>query len=97
VPAMTIPPAFGLTDLADRWGLSKTATLNWTKADGFPAPRRINRDRHAVWEQADVIAWEQGRRDDGLPVPGELGNGQRGPDRQPRKRRGAPDDGGLPA
>jgi hypothetical protein len=87
---MTIPPAFGQTDLADRWGLSKTAASNWTRKAGFPASRRINRDQHEVWEQDDVIAWEQARRDAGLPVPGEVGHGQRGPDRQPRKRRGAP-------
>jgi hypothetical protein len=86
---MTLPPAFGLTDLADRWGMSKPAAAAWTKSEGFPQAQRINRERQEVFDQGEVIAWEEARRAAGQPVPGASGRGKRGPDWAPRRRRGA--------
>jgi hypothetical protein len=94
------PPALGWTDLATRWGITPQAVDAIAERDGFPEVRRLNKTERRpsgvkYVDQGELEAWEQSLRDADQPLPGERRT--RGPDRQPRKRRGSPlaEDGAV--
>jgi hypothetical protein len=92
LPAMT-PASYGVTDLAERWGVAKPSAdevlKQWEAApgEGVPTVRRLNRGRVKYVEQSEVHAWEDAEEAAGRGRPGS--GRSRGPDRRQRKLRGS--------
>ena len=67
----------GLTELAQRWGVSRQRLTQVLEQHPDLAALSVVLTRGRVWNKEDVEAWETARREAGHDVPGDRPRGRR--------------------